>query len=54
MTVDQLIDLLSTMPPESPVAVEGCDCYGWAYDVELYDDNSNTVMITRSDTLIER
>jgi hypothetical protein len=34
LTVAQLIVLLSSMPPDAYVRIEGCDCYGWAASVE--------------------
>ena len=46
ITVAELIEKLKSMPQDSPVWHEGCDCWGCADDVELQNDGC--VLITRN------
>lgn len=41
MTVQELMDKLKTLPPDLPVWVEGCDCYGPAEDAQEHEDNKD-------------
>jgi hypothetical protein len=34
MTVGELIEKLKEVDPDLRVASDGCDCYGWATDIE--------------------
>lgn len=47
MTVEQLINELSKLPPDAVVFTEGCDCIGEAISVS-YDSSDNSIMIHRS------
>jgi hypothetical protein len=49
LAVQQLIDKLNRLEIDrrTLVRIEGCDCYGDAYDVEVYEGK---VLITRTDT----
>ena len=38
MTVKELIEALNVYPSDTPVITEGCDCFGAAVSVEVYED----------------
>lgn len=46
ITVKELVDLLLRCPLDLPVSVEGCDCEGDAFGVDL---RQKQVLITRTD-----
>lgn len=55
LTVGELVQLLQKFDPSQPVQVEGCDCYGWAKNVEesgempSYRVQGEWVLVTRHD-----
>lgn len=45
ITVQQLIIELEKMDPASPVAVEGCDCYGVCTGLDTFVSEGYTVVL---------
>lgn len=47
LTVRQVIELLSTLPPDAKVLSDGCDCVGSCVDV-YYCVHNKAVIMSRS------